>query len=84
MTGIIFLVALENFLLKTLTMPSSVVSSFSYDHASATLRVVFVSGMVYDYLNVPGKVYIEMKASASKGIFLNTHIKGHYSFKKVS
>lgn len=85
MTGIIFLLALEvNFLLKTLTMPSSVVSSFSYDYASATLRVVFVSGMVYDYLNVPEKVYTAMKASASKGIFLNTKIKGHYSFKKIS
>ena len=70
--------------MKTLPMPSSVVSSFSYDHASATLRVVFVSGMVYDYLKVPEKVYMAMKASASKGIFLNTKIKGHYSFKKIS
>jgi hypothetical protein len=85
MTGIIFLVHWKvNFLLKTLPMPSSVVSSFSYDPASATLRVVFVSGMVYDYLKVPEKVYMAMKASGSKGIFLNTKIKGHYSFKKIS
>ena len=64
-------------------MPSSVVAGFTYDEKTSTLRVKYVSGMVYDYKNVPGKVYREMKAYQSKGTYLNYHIKGKYDFEKV-
>jgi hypothetical protein len=64
-------------------MPSSVVANMSYNPLSSTLRVIFVSGMIYDYLKVPEKVYMAMKAATSKGSYLNRHIKGHYAFKKV-
>ena len=64
-------------------MPSSVVSSFHYDPASATLRIIFVSGMVYDYKNVPGEIYEAIKTAGSKGRYLNKYIKGHYTFKKI-
>jgi hypothetical protein len=64
-------------------MPSSVISTYSYDEAKHILRVVFLSGMVYDYLDVPNKVYEQMKNSISKGGFLNRVIKNHYSFKKI-
>lgn len=66
-----------------LDMPSSVVAAIRYDQASATLRIIFVSGMVYDYRNVPEDVYKAMKAASSKGTFLNRFIKGHYAFKKI-
>ncbi|MDB5130519.1 MAG: ATPase protein [Mucilaginibacter sp.] len=64
-------------------MPSTVVASMKYDPGKATLRVVFVSGMIYDYKNVPEEEYIRMKTSGSKGIYLNKHIKGKYEFEKV-
>ncbi|QEH39544.1 KTSC domain-containing protein [Chitinophaga sp. XS-30] len=64
-------------------MPSSVVAAIRYNEASATLRIIFVSGMVYDYEAVPPAVYQAMKAASSKGTFLNRYIKGHYAFKKV-
>ena len=64
-------------------MPSSVVSSMQYDLATGTLRVIYVSGSIYDYLNVPEDVYMEMKSSGSKGTYLNKYIKGNYSFNKV-
>lgn len=66
-----------------LNMPSSVVAAIRYDQASATLRIIFVSGMVYDYKEVPEKVYKAMKAATSKGTFLNRRIKGHYEFEKI-
>jgi hypothetical protein len=65
-------------------MPSSVVARMSYDAPSSTLRVVYVSGMVYDYKKVPPEIYEAMKASDSKGSYLNRMIKGHYKFKKVT
>lgn len=64
-------------------MPSTVVASFSYDHESQTLKVVFRSGMVYDYINVPREKYEEMRNAFSKGSYLNTEIKGKYRYRKV-
>ncbi len=54
-----------------------------YDPQSATLRIVFVSGLIYDYLNVPEMAYKAMKAARSKGTYLNQYIKGKFSFRQV-
>lgn len=64
-------------------MPSSVVAAIRYDTHSSTLRVVYVSGAIYDYKKVPEKVYVEMKTSFSKGEFLNKQIKPKYEFEKI-
>lgn len=64
-------------------MPSSVVAAIRYDETTATLRVIFQSGSIYDYLKVPGKVYGEMKKASSKGEFLNKEIKPNYEFEKI-
>jgi len=64
-------------------MPSSVVAHYSYNAETRVLRVVFVSGLVYDYSGVPEEVYRAMKATISKGSFLNNEIKGKYPFEKV-
>jgi hypothetical protein len=64
-------------------MPSSVVAAIKYDAGSATLTVIYISGLVYDYKNVPEEIYIAMKASISKGAFLNKYVKGKYEFSKV-
>jgi hypothetical protein len=64
-------------------MPSSVVAAIKYDAHASTLRVTYVSGMVYDYKNVPEEVYQAMKISFSKGVFLNQYVKGKYEFEKI-
>ena len=56
-------------------MPSTVISKFFYDAENRMLKIAFVSGIVYEYKNVPEKVYEEMKASGAKGIYLNQYIK---------
>jgi len=66
-----------------LYMPSSVVRAIKYDAPSHTLRVVYVSGNIYDYLEVPETVYKKMRTAESKGEFLNTRIKGHYAFQRI-
>lgn len=65
-------------------MPSSVIASYHYNPDTQTLKVVFVSGMIYEYLEVPESVIAEMKAVQSKGTFLNKRIKGIYPYRKVS
>jgi len=65
-------------------MPSSVISTFRYDKVRKDLIVVFVSGTAYSYKDVPEAVYEEMKASFSKGAYLNDKIKPTYKFEKMA
>lgn len=65
-------------------MPSAVVSSFTYDAERKTLRIVFVTGMVYEYKDVPEKIFHAMKSSFSKGIYFNQYVKGEYEFERVN
>jgi hypothetical protein len=64
-------------------MPSSVIHHFIYDEENRRLRVFFISGIAYDYINVPGDLYDKLRNAISKGKFLNKHIKGRYAFEKV-
>ncbi len=64
-------------------MPSTVVSLIRYNAEKETLRITFVSGLVYEYKNVPEEVYNAMRTSGAKGIYFNRNIKGHYEFEKV-
>ncbi len=64
-------------------MTSSVVAAIRYDINNSTLRVVYVSGAVYDYKKVPEEVYSKMKKASSKGEFLNKQIKPNYGFEKI-
>ena len=64
-------------------MPSTVIASISYNAGAATLSITFVSGLVYDYKNVPAEIYKRLKAARSKGTFFNEHIKGRYAFEKM-
>ncbi len=73
----------HNFSRYQTNMPSTVIRSFSYSKADQRLRVVFVSGKVYDYFPVPESLYEEMKQSFSKGTFFNEVIKPNYECEKV-
>ncbi|MFA6277703.1 MAG: KTSC domain-containing protein [Pedobacter sp.] len=63
-------------------MPSSVIQHFEYNDKSKTLRITFVTGMVYHYKNVPEKVYQLFKIAGSKGRYFNHYIKDKFKFKK--
>ena len=64
-------------------MPSSVVAALKYDAKESKLRVIYTSGNIYDYKEVPEKVYDEMRKASSKGEFLNKQIKPNYGFEKI-
>ena len=65
-------------------MPSTVISTMQYNPESSTLKVIFVSGMIYEYQNVPLEKYEAMRISGSKGKFLNKYIKGYQPFKRIN
>jgi hypothetical protein len=57
---------------------SSAISSVGYDERKSVLEVEFQSGAVYDYLDVPPKVWKELQAADSKGRFVSRRIRGRY------
>ena len=64
-------------------MPSSVISFFKYDAIKKILKIVYVSGAVYNYLDVPNDVYMQLAKSKSKGTYLNKYIKGRFAYEKI-
>ena len=64
-------------------MPSSVIKYFSYDAATETLKIIFVTDMIYQYKEVPEKIHKMLKASGSKGRYFNRHIKDKFKFQKL-
>jgi lysyl-tRNA synthetase class 2 len=65
-------------------MPSSVVANMNYFPKSSTLRIIFTSGEIYEYLNVPAAIYDAMKQAGSKGTYLNQVIKKRFAYRKVT
>lgn len=65
-------------------MPSAVIRSYSYDAFNETLEIVYHSGKVSHYLNVPEKVFREMRSTMIKGVWFNRHIKNKHAFKEVT
>ena len=62
---------------------SSNISSVGYDSETETLEVEFWSGSIYQYYNVPERVYEELMKSSSKGKFLHFQIKNAYPYSRV-
>jgi hypothetical protein len=69
--------------IEMIPVRSSSIKSIGYGTAEMILRVKFLSGLVYDYLNVPENVFEEFLLSSSKGTYLNKKIKNKYRFKKL-
>lgn len=62
---------------------SSAISSVGYDRKSRTLELEFSSGGVYDYHEVPPRVYEELMSAESKGRFVSERIRGQYPSERV-
>jgi len=62
---------------------SSNIQSIGYDPQSAVLEVEFISGDIYQYLNIPEHLYEQFMNASSHGQFLNNHIKYSYRYQKV-
>ncbi len=63
---------------------SSAISEQSYDIEKRALTLKWQGGGVYEYRGVPPELYIRFLQDDSKGAFVNTHIKGHFSERRVA
>ncbi len=64
-------------------MPSTVIRSYKYIPEKHALIVTFISGISYQYSNVPENIFNEFKKAFSKGAYFNRYIKPNHPFKKL-
>jgi KTSC domain len=64
-------------------MPSNAVADIKYDHARERLTVMFVTGRIYEYVDVPVEVAASFQSAFSKGTFFNTYIRDRYDFREI-
>jgi hypothetical protein len=65
-------------------MPSSVIADIAYEQERARLTVTFVTGRIYQYLDVPADVAASFQSAFSKGTFFNCYIRERYDFREVT
>ena len=54
-----------------------------YDSETSKLITTFKSGMMYEYDEVPHKIYAQFRLAESQGKFFNTEIAKQYKYKKI-
>ncbi len=64
-------------------MPSSIVDHIHYDRGSERLTVTFVTGGIYEYVDVPPEVAASFQSAHSKGTFFNGYIRDRYDFREI-
>lgn len=65
-------------------MPSSAIARFKYEPETRRLIVTFVTGRVYEYLDVPPDVADAFKEAFSKGTYFNAKIRDRYRFRELT
>ncbi len=71
--------------MQRVQVSSSNIRSIGYNPQSSVLEVEFTSGDVYQYFNVPERLYDGLLQAASPGQFLDINIiKYGYRYQKVS
>jgi hypothetical protein len=65
-------------------MPSSVIRRFHYDAAQQTLDVLFVTGRVYRYADVPADLVERFRGAFAKGRFFNARIRDRFAYVELA
>ena len=61
---------------------SSMIAAAGYEPDTKTLFVLFNSGVVYEYHDVPRDIYDQLMAAESKGRFMNDNVIDQYSYAR--
>lgn len=74
---------LSNVTIEGFKCNSRAIKAAEYEINNRILTVFFKNGSIYNYSDVPLKVYNDFRSSASKGSFLNNVLKG-FDFNKIT
>jgi hypothetical protein len=62
---------------------SSNLKSASYNTELSNLQVIFNSGAIYEYNNVPWEKFTKFRMAKSQGKYFNENISRSYKFNKI-
>lgn len=65
-------------------MPSTAIKNIEYHATRARLTVTFVTGRIYEYVDVPSEVAASFRSAFSKGTFFNSYIRDRYDFRELT
>ena len=65
-------------------MPSTAIADLDYDLGRERLTVTFVTGRIYEYVDVPREVAASFQSAFSKGSFFNGYIRDRYDFREIT
>ena len=65
-------------------MPSTAIADINYHRERKRLAVTFVTGRIYEYVDVPVEVAASFQSAFSKGTFFNTYIRDRYDFREIA
>lgn len=68
---------------KLIPVRSSSIHHVGYDPESQRLLLEYEGGRLYEYLDVPEDVYVDLMQAASMGRFVNYAIKPHYHYHEI-
>lgn len=61
---------------------SSDIATIGYDPNLSVLEIEFISGGIYQYLNVPENIYNGIMFASSHGSYFHQFIKDRFNFRK--
>jgi len=68
--------------MQLIQVESSMIYAVGYDEESQTMEVVFNSGGVYRYFDVPKDIYEGLLAAESKGRYMRANVIDVYPYGK--
>jgi len=69
--------------MQRVKVDSSNICSIGYDLSALLLEIEFHSGGIYQYFNVPEKIYHKLMNASSHGRYFSNYIRNKYQTKKV-
>jgi len=70
--------------MERLSVKSRILRSVGYDESTKILEIEFSSGVVYQFLNVPPKVYADLMKSGEIGKYFSEKIRPRFQTKQVA
>ena len=65
-------------------MPSTVIKRFDYAPERQELMILFTTGRLYLYSDVPEEEIARLRSAFSKGVYFNRHIRDRYKYREIS
>lgn len=57
---------------------------YSVGYSDSVLEIQFRSGGIYQYFNVPERIYIGLLNATSHGQYFHRNIKNSYAYRKIA